>query len=321
MRIYDDKSAADPWLTVIIPTYNGAAYINNALGSLLQDGCNGIECLVIDDGSTDSTIEIIKKYISLLDIKFIESERSGNWALNTNIALCQAAADHVCFLHQDDYWLPGRALQIRTMISEYPNCVLYVNSSLFVDCANKVIGGWSCPLPGKPNIVKSKFMLERLIVQDFIAICAPVFKRQQAIKVGGLDASLWYTADWDFWLKLAARGDSIYNPSPLTAFRVHNNSQTIRRSIQSSSFRFQLECVLERHFALNPWISSLRIRVAHASVEINIFLACLYHGMRPEYFKVFSGFIFLGPIGWWIYFRDSRINQRIFARLKAGILK
>ena len=57
-----------------------------------------------------------------------------------------------------------------------------------------------------------------------------MFSRAAAIEVGGLDPDLWYTADWDFWLKLAAAGPTAYLPRPLAGFRIHAQSQTAVRS-------------------------------------------------------------------------------------------
>ena len=80
-------------------------------------------------------------------------------------------------------------------------------------------------------------MVERLLVQNFIAIPAPLFRRDQALSVGGLDARLWYAADWDFWLKLAAMGPTVYSPRPLAGFRIHSQSQTITRAGQMDEVR------------------------------------------------------------------------------------
>lgn len=308
-----------PWLSVLIPTYNGALYLSQTLDSLLQDGAQGIECIVIDDGSTDETIEIIRRYEDRLYLRLLQPPHSGNWAENTNLALMQALAEHVCFLHQDDYWLPGRAIAIRNMISDNPSCVLYLNASLFVDERSRPLGKWSCPLPPRPQAINSRLLLQRLVIQDFIAICAPVFKRKHAIAAGGLDNTLWYTADWDFWLKLAATGTALYDARPLTAFRVHNDSQTVRRSTQSDGFRYQLECVLDQHLARHPWLLDSVVKAARMSVEVNVALARLYHGGSANIPRLLMQLFRLGPRGCWLYFRDSQIHQRVLSRLRAGI--
>ena len=72
--------------------------------------------------------------------------------------------------------------------------------------------------------------------------------------LGGLEEGLWYTADWDFWLKLATPGPTIYHPRPLAAFRIHPRALTMQGSSQLDDFQRQLEVVLDRH--LGGWEQS-----------------------------------------------------------------
>ena len=94
-----------PWLSVIMPTYNGEAFLTNALNSILSQGDDQIEVIAVDDGSTDATIPILKSFATKLSLRIIVRERVGNWAANTNHGLSLAQGDFVCFLHQDDHWL------------------------------------------------------------------------------------------------------------------------------------------------------------------------------------------------------------------------
>lgn len=96
-----------PWLSVIIPTYNGSKYLAAALNSVVVQEESGLECVVIDDGSTDDTLAIVESYQDKLNIKLITKGRQGNWVANTNHALTEATGKYACFLHQDDLWLQG----------------------------------------------------------------------------------------------------------------------------------------------------------------------------------------------------------------------
>ena len=311
-----------PWLSIIIPTYNGANYLSAALDSIAMQAESGIECIVVDDGSTDTTLAILDSYQTRLPLQVIKRNRSGNWVTNTNYGLSVASGDYVCFLHQDDLWLKDRLKIMREAIATYPKANLYLHSSLFIDTEGKPLGIWQCPLPSYPTVVSAELMMERLLVQNFIAIPAPIFKREVALSVGGLNEKLWYTADWDFWLKLAARGDTIYHPQPLAAFRVHPNSQTIRRSSSVDDFSRQLRSVFEQH--LTKWETEvnrqLKIRqVALFSTEVNTALAAMVHGEKTNLWKLGGDFVSLTPTGWYRYFRDSRIIERVSARLKAKL--
>ena len=311
-----------PWLSVLIPTYNGEAYLVNALDSILIQGDDDIECIVVDDGSTDSTLSIIKSYQDRLPLKLIQRERQGNWVTNTNYALSVASAEYVCFLHQDDLWLESRLSRMKKIIEEYPKVNLFLHSSLFIDSQEKPLGLWQCPLPKYPQVVESSLAIERLLIQNFIAIAAPIFKRDIALQVGGLDETLWYTADWDFWLKIAASGQTLYYPRPLTAFRVHPNSQTVMRSSSQTEFKQQMRSVIEKHllgWQVDESRKQQTSQVALFSTEVNTTLAAMIHKQQTNLAKLVYSFINLGPIGWHRYMRDSRIGERVSARLKAKL--
>ena len=305
-----------PWLSVIIPTYNGSKYLAASLDSIALQQDNDLECVVIDDGSTDNTLEIVASFEDRLNIKLITKARQGNWVANTNHALAVATGKYACFLHQDDLWLQNRLTTVKEAIAFYPQASLYLHDSVFIDRDGNPLGLWQCPL-NKETIVTTKSMKEKLLVQNFIAIPAPVFNRQTALDLGGLSNELWYTADWDFWLKLASAGDTYYIPKPLAAFRVHGDSQTIRRSSSVGEFRQQMRSVVDKYLHVKP--NSQVAKVAFFSTEVNTTLAAMVHGEPPKLFKLTADFILLGPLGWRRYWQDSRIQERVAARLKAKL--
>ncbi|BAZ45964.1 putative glycosyl transferase [Chondrocystis sp. NIES-4102] len=308
-----------PWLSVIIPTYNGGKYLVAALDSVVLQQDTEIECVVIDDGSTDNTLEIIQSYQDKLRIKLITKARQGNWVATTNIALAAATGEYACFLHQDDLWLQGRLALIKSAIALYPQANLYLHDAVFIDQHGKPLGLWRCPFGKRQKIISADTMRQKLLIQNFIAIPAPIFKRQTALQLGGLNQQLWYTADWDFWLKLASQspGNTCYLPKPLAAFRVHPESQTIRRSSSLGEFRQQMRAVVDNY--LDPQLTSEVAKVAFFSTEVNTSLAAIVHGESPNLIKLAKDFLLLGPFGWRRYWQDSRIQERVLARLKAKL--
>ena len=147
-------------------------------------------------------------------------------------------------------------------------------------------------------------------MQNFIAIPAPVFEREAALRAGGMDESLWYTADWDFWLRLAREGTIRYLDAPLAGFRVHPASQTMVRT-DAADRRRQLEAVLERHARALPHAVQ---RAARLSVEVNLALAAKRGAVRWS--ALLGALARLGPAGFRRYLRDSRIVERVAARLR-----
>ena len=107
-----------------MPVHNGERYLAQALGSILQEGADGYEVIAVDDGSSDSSAEILAYWERRLPLRRI-ARRGGNWVAATNAGLREARGDYVCFLHQDDLWLPGRLAAIRAEAALAPTLFLH----------------------------------------------------------------------------------------------------------------------------------------------------------------------------------------------------
>lgn len=311
-----------PLLSVLIPTYNGEAFLAAALDSISLQADPRLECIVVDDASTDGTRMLLESYRDRLPLIIAEQDRTGNWVTNTNRALALARGEYVCLLHQDDIWLEGRLSILTEIIKRDPQVGLFLGSAFFIDLKGRRIGTWRCPLRPWPHILDQAEVIEHLLVQNFVPIPAPVFKRDLALKLGGMDESAWYTADWDLWLKLAAAGTSIYYPRPLVGFRLHPRSQTVLRTSDPDEFKAQHRAVARKHLA--AWSATddqkLRIqRLSDLSIEVNTFLAGVVHGRSRGLLRLLGSFLQLGPAGTCAYLRDSRIWERASARLRVGL--
>ena len=310
----------NPWLSIVMPVYNGANYLEQALLSIVSQVDDETEVIFVDGDSTDGTAEILSSFAGRLPLRLFRCGHLKNWVAKTNYGLLQARGDYVSVLHHDDVWLDDRASVLRELVQRHPDAAMFLHPSWFIDPSGTRIGLWRCPLPR--DVVESDLLIERLLVQNFIAMPAPLFSRRAALSSGGLDEALWYTADWDFWLKLAARGPTIYHPRPLVAFRIHPQALTMQGSCRLDDFQRQLEVVLARH--LGGWEQSRganrRVgRVARFSIEVNTSLAALVHGRQSHLGNLFWRFIRLGPAGWRCYLRDSRIIERTLSRYRIGL--
>lgn len=310
-------SAGDPWLSVLMPVFNGAGYLEAALESIRSEGPSGIEIVAADDGSTDGTLDVLRRYQSLLPLRIIHRGKDGNWATGVNRALREATARHACILCHDDIWLPGRLRFLLHALEIDPAPALVFHSALFIGPAGQRLGKWRCPFPRREGLLPREAVLERLLIQNFIASPAPMFDRKAALDSGGLDPSLWYTADWDLWLRLATRGPIVYSPEPLAAFRIHSASLTASRPRSDAEFRQQMQAVLDRHLPSVP--AAARPRVAAEggfSVDLNAMLAAAAHGRGLPGPGMAGRFLRLGPGGWMRYLRDSRVLERAGARVR-----
>jgi Glycosyl transferase family 2 len=299
-----------------MPSYRGEQWIDSALDSIARDPAEGIEILIIDSSPTSATRDIAYGYRDRLQLCVLERPDLLSWHHKTNVGVRLANSSHVCWLHVDDLWFPGRATAIGDWIEQAPHAPLHLAACAIVDSTGRNLGVWRCPLP-KDKALPSAQVTERLLVQNFIAAPAPVFRKDAWIECGGLDESLWYTADWDMWLKLAAIGPVYYHDVVTTGFRIHPASLTVTGSHNLSEFAQQHNAVLDRYLSVAGGRSQRVARAARASVRVNTALAAASAGDFGRLPGAMWAVLRLGPVGIYQYLRDSRLVERLSARVRA----
>jgi hypothetical protein len=311
------EAGGSPWLSVVVPSYRGERWIDAALASIACEQPAGIEVLLVDSGPSGEARARAAAFADRIRIRIFDRPDLLSWQSKTNFGVAMAAATHVCWLGVDDVWLPGRAAAVRTWISDAPDTALQLAPAAVIDSVGRTLGTWHCPLPPK-RALPSAFVTERLLVQNFIAAPAPVFRKDGWIASGGVDETLWYTADWDLWLKLAALGPVCYRDAVTVGFRIHAGSLTATGSLDAVDFRRQLDTVLARHLSKVALASRHGIeRVAQVSIAVNVGLASAARGRYRGLLAAVCGALCLGPVGLWRYWRDSRIAERVLPRLRA----
>jgi glycosyltransferase involved in cell wall biosynthesis len=311
-------NSVTPWLSLVIPSYRGEQWIETALGSLVTQSLDGMEVLLVDGGPTSAAVKIARTFCNRLRLRIFERADLDSWLTKTNFAVQMAEAEHVCWLGVDDVWLPERAMAVRGWIDAAPDVPLHLAASVLIDRNGKALGRWHCPLPSGKKL-SSQLVCQRLLVQNFIAAPSPVFRREAWLRCGGLDEQLWYTADWDIWLKLAGTGPVVYHDTATVGFRVHGGALTVTGSRDSIDFKRQMEIVLERHLTRALDDDQSIERTARASIEVNLAAAAAaagdWRGLPHAAWEVCK----LGPLGIARYLRDSRISERTLARVRAKI--
>jgi GT2 family glycosyltransferase len=310
-----------PWLSVVMPTYNGARYLHQALSSVVAQADPHIELITIDDGSTDDTVAILNSYRDRLPLTILPAtpHTRNNWVENTNRGLRHASAPYACFLHQDDVWLPNRLSSVRKSIQAYPEAAMHIQSAWFINEQGEKLGIWKCPLPCH-RLLTSSESVDSLLVQNSLAVGVPVFRRDCAEQVGFLDPSVIYPADWDFWLKLARLGPTICSPDRSFAYRLHSQSMTSSSTARLEAVALELHQVLNRHFPDPELSSPKRCPEFHATcefaIELNIALLALAGRQRPQGIPLMKRALRMSPGEWRRFFRDSAILPRILARIR-----
>jgi glycosyltransferase involved in cell wall biosynthesis len=194
-----------PKVSVIIPTYNRAEYVTQAIDSVLAQTYTDYEIIVVDDGSTDNTKEILLPYMDR--IRYIYQENAGASAAR-NRGIKAAKRDWVAFLDSDDEWLPGKlAVQIRA-VERHPQLVAHmvnVNLTDYNDSDPNSFLHCKFPFEGNEGIIDDPFIQHfkyRTIAMPVAVMC----RKECAIKAGLFDESFLCGEDYDFMCRLALQG-------------------------------------------------------------------------------------------------------------------
>jgi glycosyltransferase involved in cell wall biosynthesis len=207
-----------PLVSVIIPAYNAAKYIKQTIDSVLSQKLTNYEIIVIDDGSTDQTSQIIASYDH--DIIYVFQENRGQGAAR-NAGLQLARGDLISFLDADDLWCPDALLLLVQMLAKRPNIdVVY--------CWWEYVDEHGRELPEKGRYSQRGNLLDSLLLSNRFPIMTSLTRRTCIDKINGFDESRCITEDWDFWLRLAKNGCQFeYLPHVLAKYRFHGNNWTL----------------------------------------------------------------------------------------------
>jgi len=308
-----------PWLSVVVPVHDGARFLGATLAAAAAEQPAGVEFLLYDSSDDGGASQAIAEvYADRLMIRYVATPECKPWTAKTNRGVREAAASHVAMLHQDDLWLPGHLAAVRAGIAGAPGAALSIGPSRFIAADGRDVGGWALPFP--PGLHEGAEVVAALIVQNTIAIPSPVISRAAWLAVGGMDEALWYTADWDLYLKLAQAGPVQVRPGATTAFRLHGSSLTMTGSRNAEEFRHQHEVVLARHLPAVPAaVRGRQERLARAAVAANCALAAGSRGRIGPLLRGLGAVLALGPLGWGRFLGQTRLLDRTLPRLRLAL--
>ena len=338
--------SAMPKISVIMPVFNGAKYLRHALDSISSQVPypGELEIIVADDGSTDGSLAMLREASASLPITVIDGAHQGNWVASTNLALQKASGDYVCFLHQDDGFMPGRLKTLGDVALAYPDVAVIAHPVRFIDGNGKPRGKWTFPSkrpltragvdfsppttpehnkrPGDQRLTSSDWF-PQLLVQNNLSVPGVLFKRSVLETDGYLDETLRYTADWDFWLRLASHHDMVLIPDCLSEYRIHAEAQTVSFAEKQQEYESNLRKVVERHQqtleTLVPSESARFRKLAALGIETNIWLASKMTGTQPPLSSLFGSLRKAGLMDSMRYLWLSRILPRAAARITARL--
>lgn len=226
---YDATPGRKPLVSVIMPAYNTARYIREAIDSVLDQDYGNKELIVIDDGSTDGTLDILRSYGDRLQL--ITQQNQGS-AVARNAGLAAARGDYIAFLDSDDAWLPGKlSLQVR-YLQDHPDIgMIYARWQVWKpDATGRFAPATSVAetlmtdgMPAVPGIVdeQSGWLYNRLLFTSLLHTITVLARRELVETVGRFDADLKRGQDYDYWLRTSRVTEIRQLDQVLALYRVH----------------------------------------------------------------------------------------------------
>lgn len=224
-----------PAVSVIIPAYNQGEYLKRAIQSVLEQTFSDFEVIVVDDGSTDSTPDVVKEFTDPR-IHYIRQENRGlSGARNTGIR--NACGCYLSFLDSDDLFLPQKLALLTTAFEQQPGIGMAAGQAVLIDEKDQ-------PLEKTFKSHMPCDCAELLLGNPFHVGSVLLLKSWQE-KVGFFDESLRSYEDWDMWLRLAKAGcQMITIDQPVSLYRFHT-AQMTRNGAQMTRASF---AVLEKTY-------------------------------------------------------------------------
>jgi hypothetical protein len=216
-----------PKISVLIPTYNYARYLPEAIESVLAQDFADIEIIISDDASTDDSAAVIRRYAAKDSrIRFELHPANLGMVANWNWCLQQARGEYLKYLFGDDCLASRHALgRMAAMLDAHPGATLAASARLILDENSEVTGLWDeFHQPGLhdgPQTVARCLRANRNLVGEPSAV---IFRRAAARR--GFDPALRQIVDLEMWFHLLLQGSFVYSLEPLCAFRLHGRQQT-----------------------------------------------------------------------------------------------
>lgn len=207
-----------PTVSVVIPTHNRADYLSRALKTVINQTYKDFEVIIVDDGSTDGTAEIVSEFTD--PRMHIVRQEHLERAEARDAGICRAEGQYIAFLDDDDLWTPRR---LETMIPVFENKKVGVVYSGFgyVDESDQLLP----QAASRPNIQGQA--LRKLVLGCWFPMSAAVVRRSSLERVGKFDRELVPAEDWDLWVRIAAQGDEFgCVQDALFLYRIHRENST-----------------------------------------------------------------------------------------------
>lgn len=209
-------------VSVIVPTYNRAGLLEHTIVSILNQTYQNIELIIVSDGSTDQTKEMVAKYQNSDDrIRFFEIENSGRPAVPRNEGISRATGDYIALCDDDDIWINEK---LETQIE-------YFQQADVIGVASRATLLFEEEISGRPKLHNSDapsfkdYSFEQIILGNTVINSSFIARRSTFIEMGGFDEQpcFKFIEDWELWLRMSCTGIIRILSRPLVEYRIYSD--------------------------------------------------------------------------------------------------
>jgi glycosyltransferase involved in cell wall biosynthesis len=228
-----NKTESEVLVSIILPTHNGEKYIKRAIESVLFQSFSDWELIIIDDGSSSKTKEILNNYLKNNKIKYLyQNDEGPSMARAKGISISKGI--YLSFLDDDDYWEKDKLQKEVEFLENNKDYVLVGSGAVVVDEDGNEIMKYL--LPETDEILRKKILLKNCFMQSSILI-----KKDSYLLSGGYsDIKHMYSEDYDLWLRIGALGKMYNIPDFLIKYTLRkenrslsNRGKTLKRNIKT----------------------------------------------------------------------------------------
>jgi glycosyltransferase involved in cell wall biosynthesis len=207
----------DPLVSIVTPSYNQARFLEETIQSVLAQEYPRVEYLLVDGGSIDGSLEIIRKYADELAWWVSEPDRGQTDAINKGFA--HAHGDIFAWLNSDDTYEPEAISEAVEFLQSYPDVGMVYGDTNFIDAQGDVVGKFNAQQTNLKRLRRGGV---------YIPQQAAFWRGELWRQVGPLDTNIYFAMDYDLWLRLAKITELRYLPGHTWAnFRLHGDAKTV----------------------------------------------------------------------------------------------
>jgi len=226
----------NPLVSIVTPAYNQGIFLRDTIESVLSQDYPNIELLVLNDGSTDNTEEILKEYTGRIRW---ETQKNMGQTATINKGWRNTSGEIITWLNSDDTYLPGAVKAGVAYLLAHPETGIVFADSVFTEADGTHLER-TRPLP--------PFDYTRFVTgcENPISQPSSFIRRSVMEKAGELDPSYYYFMDWDFWLRAGLYCQIDYIPELWSTYRLHAESKTVAQSKKAAP---ELLYMYEKYFS------------------------------------------------------------------------